>query len=394
MYISRMVAVIPVLLVFSIANSPQAAPHATQESFEQVAKHADEARTANRLNEAITLYSRAVRLRPSWTEGWWWLGSLLYDEDRFPEAQKAFAHFVKLDAHPAPGYAFLALCEYENGDFDHSLQHFQTWSKNGSPGNDALLDVGGYHWALLLTRKGEFLQALYLLSAKAKKLGPDPALTEAMGLPSLRMAYLPEEYPPEKRELVWLAGKAALYSTLNDTERSEEFARRLELRYDREANVHYFLGTLLGFQNKLAEAAEEYKKELQICPQHVPAMTELALVLVRNFQPAEAVPLAKQAVALEPHNARARYVLGKSLLDTDHFPESASELEIAKQLAPRSALIRSALSSAYRRLGRMAEAKREAAAFLSLKDKQEELGPVEERRGQKNPMQGQPERPQ
>ena len=34
-------------------------------------------------------------------------------------------------------------------------------------------------------------------------------LIEAIGLASLRMAFLPENYPPERREAVWLAGTAA-----------------------------------------------------------------------------------------------------------------------------------------------------------------------------------------
>ena len=388
-----MLDVIPLLLLLSFANPQQATLNETAKSFEQLAKQADETRTANRLNDAIALYSHGVRLHPFWHEGWWWLGSLLYDQDRFSEAQEAFAHFIRLASNPGPAYAFLALCEYENRDYDRALQHFQEWSKNGSPGNDALLDVAGYHWALLLTRGGRFPQALYLLAAKAKKLGPTPALVEAMGLSSLRMAYLPEDYPAEKRELVWLAGKAALYAAFDDIDRSEDFSRRLELHYGREANVHYFVGTLLGFEDKLSEAKEEYKKELQVSPQHVSAMTELALVLVRDFQPEDAVPLAKQAAALEPSNARAHYALGKSLLDSDHFEESARELETAKRLAPGSAMVRSALSTAYRHLGRLQEAKSEAAAFLSLNDKQETLAPFDEKRAQKSAAPGPQEHP-
>jgi tetratricopeptide (TPR) repeat protein len=318
---------------------------------------------------------------------------VLYDQDRFPEAEKAFAHFVSLQHNPGPAYAFLALCEYENRNYERALQHFQAWLKNGSPGDDALLDVAGYHWALLLTRQGQFNQALYLLTAKAKKLGATPALVEAMGLSSLRMANLPEDYSSTQREAVWLAGNAALYAALDDFDRSDEFARRLESRYGGEANVHYFIGTLCGFKNKLSEAAEEYKKELQISPKHVPAMTELALVLIRESQPEEAVPLAKQAVGMAPNEARARYALGKSFLDTNLFEESARELETARRLAPGSAMVRSALSSAYRHLGRIQEAKREAAAFLSLKDKEESLAPFGEKElGQKDVPPGQPER--
>jgi tetratricopeptide (TPR) repeat protein len=390
-----MVAEISLLLVLSFANSNQGQPpNDAKATLEEIAKKADEARASDLLNEAIALYTQGVGLRPSWKEGWWWLGSLLYDEDRFPEAQAAFAKFVGLSSKPGPAYAFLALCEYENRKYDRALQHFQAWLKNGSPGNDALLDVAGYHWALLLTHEGQFDQALYLLAAKAKKLGYSPALVEAMGLASLRMANLPEDFPAAKRELVWLAGKAAIYSALEDTDRSEEFSRKIEVRYDNEPNVHYFLGTLLGFQNKFAEAAKEYKKELQISPKHVPAMIELALVLVRDLQPKEALPVAKQAAVLEPKDARARYALGKSLLDAEQFQESVRELEAAKQLAPTSAPVRSALSIAYRRVDRMQDAKREAAAFLSLKDKQETLAPLAGGSGRKDVILPEPEHPQ
>jgi tetratricopeptide (TPR) repeat protein len=390
-YFLLMVAFIPLLLL-SLANPHQAVRNDSHGSFEQIARKADEARTADHPENAIALYSEGLRLNPRWNDGWWWLGSVLYDQDRFPEAEKAFAHFVNLQRSPGPAYAFLALCEYENRNYDRALQHFQAWLKNGSPGDDALLDVAGYHWALLLTRQGRFAEALYLLAAKAKKLGATPALVEAMGLSSLRMANLPEDYPREQREPVWLAGNAALYAALDDSDRSDEFARRLESRYGGEANVHYFIGTLYGFKNKLPEAAEEYKKELQISPKHVPAMTELALAFVRESQPEEAVPFAKQAVALAPNDARARYALGKSLLDTNSFEESARELEIAKRLAPGSPMVRSALSSAYRHLGRIQEAKREAAAFLSLKDKEESLAPFGEKEtDQKNIAPDRPE---
>ena len=198
-----------------------------------------------------------------------------------------------------------------------------------------------------------------------------------MGLASLRMTNLPSDYPKEKREMVWLAGKTAGYATLNEVERSEEYAHRLEARYPQQPNVHYLLGTLAGFQSKMAEAASEYEKELEISPASVPALTELAMVRLRTFQPEIALPFARKAVALDPSNARARYALGKSLLDTDHPQESIPELETAKKLAPRSALVRSALANAYRKTGQIEAAKREAAAFLELKDKEELLGPLE-----------------
>jgi tetratricopeptide (TPR) repeat protein len=372
-----MVAAIPLLFLVSFASATT--PTTSTKSFETVAKEADQAREADHLNDALKLYTQGVHLRPSWANGWWWLGSILYDQDRFAEAQAPLKRFIAISPKAAPAYAFLALCEYETGDYQQALQHFALWAKGGSPGNDALLDVAGYHWALLLTQQGRFNEALFMLAAKARKLGALPTLTEGMGLASLRMAYLPETYPPERREAVWLAGMAAVDLSRNEVALSDDYARRLLLHYGQEPNVHYFRGTLFSFLREWDSAADEFQKELQISPEHAPALVELAIARVESFRPAEALTPAKRAVVLDPSNARAHYVLGRALLETGSFPESAHELEIAEKLAPGSARVRFALSNAYKRLGRLQDAKREEAAFLALKDKEEVLAPLDEK---------------
>ncbi|MGO9087233.1 MAG: tetratricopeptide repeat protein [Candidatus Sulfotelmatobacter sp.] len=361
----------------SFANP--AVADAPGESFEALAKTADQAREADRLSDAIDLYSKAVRLRPSWVDGWWWLGSIYYEQDRFSEAATPFKRFIALSPKPAPAYAFLALCEYETKDYPRALHHFQLWGKAGSPANDALLDVAGFHWAVLLTRIGRFNEALLLLATKAQKLGATPALTEAIGLASLRMAFLPEDYPQERREAVWLAGMATFYCLKGDFPRSDNSADRLLQHYGQEPNVHYFRGTLLRFEQRLDPAAEEFQKELQISPGHASALTEWAVARIEADRPAEALAPARRAVELDPQSARAHYILGRALLETGSYQESAHQLEIAKGLAPESSRVRFALSNAYKRLGRQQDSKREQAAFLALKNKDNVLAPLDDK---------------
>jgi tetratricopeptide (TPR) repeat protein len=368
-----------IFLFFQLTPASPSTTRQTSGNFETIAKKADQARETDHLNDALTLYQEGVRLRPSWANGWWWLGSILYEQDRFTEAQIPLKRFISVTPKPAPAYAFLGLCEYETGDHQHSLQHFEMWAKAGSPGTDALLDVAGYHWALLLTQQGHFNEALFMLAAKAKKLGPSPALTEAMGLASLRMEELPETYPPEKRESIWLAGMAALYLSLNEVNRSDDCASRLLLHYGQVQNVHYFRGTLYSFQKQWESAAQEFQKELQISPNNAAALVELAVAHVEAFQPYEALAPAKRAVVLDPDNARAHYIFGRALLETGSFEDSVHELEIAKRLAPGSARVRFSLSTAYKRLGRVQDSKREEAAFLALKDKEQVLAPLDEK---------------
>lgn len=368
------------LSLFVLLSVPHPAlPDTPQKSFDAIAREADATRQADHLNDALKLYWEGVHLHPTWTDGWWWLGSILYEQDRFSEAQAPFKRFIALSSKPAPAYAFLALCEYETQDYVQAMHHFEVWSKAGSPGHGALLDVAGFHWALLLTRAGHFNEALFLLTTKAKHRGVTPVLTEAMGLASLRMAFLPEDYPPERREAVWLAGMAAVYSAQSESRLSDAYAERLLSHYGQEPNVHYFRGILLRFQGNEDAAAEEFQKELEISPRHALALTEWAASRLEAGQNSEALALARRALEIDPQSARAHYVLGRAMFESGAYQESAHELEIAKRLAPESSRVRFALASAYKRLGRRQDSEREQAEFLALKDKDNVLAPPDEK---------------
>ena len=370
------------LLLFGVSAS--ASP--PQKTFDEIAKQADSARNANRMTEAIVLYREGIRLRPSWSEGWLWLGNLLYDEDRYPEAQVSFTRFVALEPKPGPAIALKGLCEFEMRDFDRSSQDLQTWAHGDFYGSSNLTEVAAFHWALLLTRQNRFDEALYVLADRAQRGGESPVLVEAMGLASLRMPNLPEDYLPELREPVWLAGKAAFYVSLHDFAHGQEYSHRLLAEYGQQPNVHYLQGTLIKFQLKPAEAAQEFRKELGISPQHVPAMLELARFDIDTNNLAEAVSLASHALKIEPTNPDTHHVLGRALLAAGQAKQGAHELESAEHLAPESSSIHFHLAAAYRELGRKEDAQREMAAYVSIKGREGELDRAATERDAEHPL--------
>ena len=71
--------------------------------FDSLSRSATVAREAGRPADAIPLYQRAIQLRPDWVEGWWYLGTLLYDTDQFRDAIPAFQKVAAL-APQAPGH--------------------------------------------------------------------------------------------------------------------------------------------------------------------------------------------------------------------------------------------------------------------------------------------------
>ena len=107
---------------FLSAERQDARSSASPESFEKLAESARAAMDADRVPEAIRLYGRATALRPDWPEGWWHLGTLLFDGSRFREARDAFAHFVSTEKkQPGPGFGMLGLSEIQLKDYAKAL---------------------------------------------------------------------------------------------------------------------------------------------------------------------------------------------------------------------------------------------------------------------------------
>jgi len=344
---------------------------ATPTRFDTVAGQADAARTANHIPDAIRLYREATRLNSAWADGWWYLGSLFYDQDRFSEAAPAFQHLLDNPKYRGSAHAFLGLCEYETGQYDEALAQFRAWAGAPWAGTPELRNVGYYHFALLLTRDGKFTESLALVTWMVPRMGDNHAIAEAMGLASLRLRYMPENYPPELRERIWLAGKAALYAQMapRQFERAEEFAARLVTRYAGQPEVHAVRAMLYEIEEKKAEAELEYREELKISPSHVPALVALAGMDLDKAGTAEAGVFARKAIDVEPNHAEAHHLLGRVLFANGDLEASVKELEIARQLAPKSSGVRAHLAMVYSRLGRLQEAKAESTAFVALKSK-------------------------
>ena len=352
--------------------------------FDTIAGQADAARTANHVPDAIRLYREATRLKPAWSDGWWYLGSLFYDLDRFSEAAAAFRHLLDDPRYRGSAHAFVGLCEYETGQYDDALAQFRAWAGAGWAGTPELRTVGYYHFSLLLTREGKFTQSLALITWLVPRLGDNAELTEAMGLASLRIRYLPENCPPELRERVWLSGKAALYAQMapRQFEPADEFAARLVARYGGQPEVHAVRAMLYEIEDKKAEAEVEYREELKISPKHVPSLVALAAIELEKGDLAEAGLLARQAVAGDSKDAEAHHLLGRVLLGNGDLHASLSELETAKQLAPGNPKVRSHLAMVYTKLGRTEEAEAEFAAFLVLKNKEDVMASPQEKLGE------------
>jgi len=200
------------------AGLPRVSPQ-TQDptDFDSLSKSAAAARESGRGAEAIPLYRRALELRPEWPEGWWYLGTLLYDADQFREAIPAFQKVVEL-APDAPGVLnFLGLCEFETADYAHALQHLEAGRDSGAQADPQLARVASYHLALLLDRAGDSDRALRFLSQDSAHGAPSDQIIFAFGLAMLRVPLLPNEVDASQEALLHSVGQLGVFSAQGKT---------------------------------------------------------------------------------------------------------------------------------------------------------------------------------
>ncbi|HJZ68401.1 MAG TPA: tetratricopeptide repeat protein, partial [Blastocatellia bacterium] len=174
------------MCALSQAQETRKAPARAPATFDQIAKRANQAREADRLGEAIDLYQQGLRMRPNWAEGWWNLGTIFYDQDRYTEGRDAFRHVVALDPKNAAASGLLGLCEFQTREYQRSLVDLQRARLLGMPRGQQVTSVVRYHAAILMTRFEQFEVAYDILREFAAEGDESPNVIEAFGLNILR----------------------------------------------------------------------------------------------------------------------------------------------------------------------------------------------------------------
>ena len=246
---------------------------------------------------AIQNYQDAVHLRPDWEEGWWYLGTLLYDGDHFDQAIPALRRFVELDPKVGAAWAFLGLCEFETGDYPDSYTHLQGAKEIGFSEAPEAEKVALYHLGLLLNLNGQFERATELL---ASAFGPDhftEQIKTALGLALLRAPILPARIDPSKDALLHAAGEVAVLQLSHESEGALTALQEMLRNYPRTPYLNYRYGMALIAAKKYESAEAVLREETQITPQSPLVWAGLAEVLKslgKHNAEAEAASRAKE----------------------------------------------------------------------------------------------------
>lgn len=355
--------VAPALCIIAILHGATAQVPATDPS--DLMTQAALARTQNDLPKAISLYSQVVERSPNSADAWWFLGSLRYAAGEYEPARDALSHYLELTPKAGPALALRGLCEFETGQFPEALQDIQGGISLGAANDPRNEQILRYHEALLLTRLGNYDQALKVYTYFAKNDIHNPELMVAIGAAGLHRPLLPQDITPEQKDLLSDAGDAAYtYLAGNEAAAAQAF-QELFRRFPQAEYTHFLYGYLL-FATDPDSALPQFKQELAVSPSNVDAGVMTAWALLMENLPTEALPYAQMAATKEPENPSAQLVLGRSLMESGNFNDGVEHLKKLLDMDPKNLEAHIALAEFYSKSGHKDEARRERMLCLQL----------------------------
>lgn len=343
---------------------PRRAPSASRAVGPLMTK-ADAARQAGDLAAAVLLYRQVVARAPRQREAWWYLGTSLYELEQWADARAAFDRLVRLDSSHGAATAFRGLCTFKLGDYPKALEDLLHAKALGVSGNAEVGSVARFHAGLAMSRLGQFELALNTIGEFALEGNDSPQVIEALGIATLRMPLLPGEVPPDKREMVMMAGRASYFMAMRLAPAARTAFEELTLRYPDAPNVHYAFGVFLMTDDP-DRALKEFERELAIQPSHATSLIQMAYEYIKRGDVAAARPHAVRALELAPTDFIAHRLMGQIQLEAGETEAAIASLEQSRHLEPNSPSVHFTLAKAYARAGRDADAEKARSEFIRL----------------------------
>jgi tetratricopeptide (TPR) repeat protein len=238
---------------------------------------------------------------------------------------------------------------------------------------NALLLLANCHLAL-----GEDAKVIDLLSPAAARLGADRAFAYLLGTALLRGGQLERGRAlldvvlrgGDSAEARFMLGTAHLVRG-DPSAAVPEFERALALNPELPS-VNAFLGKSLQEMSRGDEAAERFRRELEINPNDYDSNLLLGMHVQKAEQKHdEALAYYERALRIRPGSANPRYQIGLVYLETGRGQEALALIEGVVRDVPDFLEGHATLTRLYYRLGRRAEAERHRAIADELRARRE-----------------------
>jgi tetratricopeptide (TPR) repeat protein len=154
----------------------------------------------------------------------------------------------------------------------------------------------------------------------------------------------------------------------------------------KDHGAHFYLGLAYSFLGKDAEGVAEYRKALELKPRLYEAELNTGILLLRQKNPADALPLLADAVEQKPAEFQPVSYLAEAQLATGSFDSAEASFRRAVELDPKSAASELGLARALARQEKLADSEphyRKAGELdAGYRDALLELASLYEKKGQ------------
>ncbi len=273
------------------------------------------------------------------------LGTAAFRREDFPTAVRAFGQYLEpsaASANPADPHSQLmyALSLFYVGDFAAAARAFAPISAETS--QDAR---SAYSWAFSLAHSGDPTHA----NTIAAQLSAQPLTPDVLSL------------------------VCHIFIDTESYQQSGECYRKVVAADPTSRLAHYQIAESLIRLDRPAEAIPELRQELALNPDDPHVQYSLAFALLQTSNKTEAFALLRTITAAHPEMAQAQYQFGKLLFDSGDTANAVTHFELAEQADASLDYIHYQLQAAYRKVGRTADADREARLYREIKARRRDL---------------------
>jgi tetratricopeptide (TPR) repeat protein len=227
----------------------------------------------------------------------------------------------------------------------------------------------------LLVDEGNGDAAIPHLRAAVKIKADNPKLLMMLGLQYYQRSFFADAIDVLKRA-VTLAPDSPdpRFLLIEAYYRNFEYERALSLAQETASRFpdlpmsHFNLGAQLNNMGHLPEAKQQLELALAKDPDLVEARAMLGEVLYKMGKAEESLVCFRSVLAIDPKLMDAQVGLGKALIQLKRYPEAAAAMDEAVKIDPDIAALHLYLSQADRALGRVEDARKEAAVFSRLNE--------------------------
>lgn len=336
---------------------------------------ADTYARAERYDEAIATFRRAVEIKPADPDGWNDLGNVLVLTGRAAEAVPYFEKAIALKPGLAPAHNNLGNAWRELGRGEEALRCYRRAVELDATYAGALNNLGGQ-----LAELGRGPEARLILERALQAKPGDAAVLDNLA-GALRdtgdmAAALVRHEAALSRAPLRAEFQANYGRTLMALGRTADgvaaFARALELKPALIAARSRYALALAGV-GRLTEALAVLERGVALVPESVEARLNLGTALAQQGRPAEALVQFETAVRLQPGSAAAQLNRGNALAALRRLDEAAVAYAAAVTAEPDLLPARSQLAVVLVNTGHLAEAVPHFEAALRLNPQSADL---------------------